>query len=457
MRLLSRVVWSEGMYLGPHHFQAQNRYFEDSIHFATSSLWFASYGLAGLELDAEGLQNGTVTVVHARGIFRDGLAFNMPESDPLPEPRPIAGLFPPAASGLTVMLAIPPRKPNGYNCSLEEGDGANARFVAEPQVLHDENTGIDERPVRLGRKNMRLLMDSEPAGDLLTLPIARVKRDGAGHFIYDPLFVPPVVQLSASARLMLMIQRLLEILDEKSASITRGATAGTRGPQAALTAEFTTREIANFWLLHSVNSALPPLRHLLVAKRGHPEELYKEMLRLGGALCTFALDSHPRDLPLYDHDNLSDCFEKLDRHIRTHLELVIPTNVVRIPLRQVENYYWEGAVTDTRCMGRARWVFAIRSGMSEPEMMQKVPILIKVCTPPFVRELVRRALPGMPLTHLPYPPPAISQRAETLYFGISRSGPCWDHLAKTREIGVYIPGEFPNAEVEILAVLDQSE
>ena len=41
-----------------------------------------------------------------------------------------------------------------------------------------------------------------------------------------------------------------------------------------------------------------------------------EMLRLGGALCTFALDSHPRDLPLYDHNNLSECFERLDRHIR---------------------------------------------------------------------------------------------------------------------------------------------
>ena len=75
MKLLSRVVWSEGMYLGPHHFQAQSRYFEDSIQFATSSLWFAGYGLAGLQLDAEALHNGTVTLLHARGIFPDGLIF----------------------------------------------------------------------------------------------------------------------------------------------------------------------------------------------------------------------------------------------------------------------------------------------------------------------------------------------------------------------------------------------
>src|SRR5579872_4052117 len=168
MRLLSRVVWSEGMYLGPHHFQAQSRYFEDSIQFATATLWYASFGLVGVELDAEALHNGTVSLVHARGILPDGLPFNMPESDALPGARAVADLFPPTRDGIIVMLAIPPRKPNGYNCALDDG-GAEARYVAEARVLYDENSGSDERPVRLGRKNLRLMVDTEPAADLLTL------------------------------------------------------------------------------------------------------------------------------------------------------------------------------------------------------------------------------------------------------------------------------------------------
>ena len=81
MKHLSRVVWSEGMYLGPHQFQAQSRYFEDSLGFAVSNLWFEPWGLAGCELDAEALRNGTLSLVHARGIFPDGLSFNMPECD----------------------------------------------------------------------------------------------------------------------------------------------------------------------------------------------------------------------------------------------------------------------------------------------------------------------------------------------------------------------------------------
>ena len=285
--------------------------------------------------------------------------------------------------------------------------------------------------MQLGRKNLRLLLDTEPAGDLLAMPIARVVRDGAGHFAYDADFVPPVLRISASTRLMLLVQRLIEILDDKSAAINRGArnTSGGR-------AEFSTRQIASFWLMHAVNSALAPLRHQFIAKRGHPEELFVEMSRLAGALCTFALDSHPRDLPLYDHDNLSACFETLDRHIRAHLEIIVPTNCISIPLKRTENYYYEGDVADQRCLGRSRWLLAMRARMGDAELMAKAPPLIKVCSPAFVRELVKRALPGLALTHLPVPPPAVSARVETQYFGLSKGGPCWDHINLTRKVGV---------------------
>src|SRR5262245_7582630 len=113
MRNLSRVVWSEGMYLGPHHFQVQSRYFEDSIRFVTSALWFEPYGVIGIGLDGEALRNGTLSMVHCRGVLPDGLAFHMPDADALPAPRPIADLFPPARDKVIVMLSVPARRPDG--------------------------------------------------------------------------------------------------------------------------------------------------------------------------------------------------------------------------------------------------------------------------------------------------------------------------------------------------------
>src|SRR5262252_3592354 len=102
MRLLSSVVWSEGMYLAPHHFQAQNRYFEDSLRTYAESLCFKPYGFSGFDLEPEALRNGTVVLLHARGILDDGLCFNAPDSDPLPAPLSLTDQFPAATDHVTI-------------------------------------------------------------------------------------------------------------------------------------------------------------------------------------------------------------------------------------------------------------------------------------------------------------------------------------------------------------------
>jgi type VI secretion system protein ImpJ len=449
MRYLSRVVWSEGMYLAPHHFQAQSRYFEDSIVFATNSLWFKCFGVSGLELDGEALRNGVVAVIHGRGIFPDGLVFNMPECEPVPDSRNIADLFSPMREHQTLMLAVPARREGKANYAAADGANTLARYVPDSQVHHDENTGRDEKPVRVGRKNIRLLLDTEISDDLVTLPIARIRRDGSGNFVYDPTFIPPCLEISASDHLMMILRRLIEILDDKCERLS----AAGQGDKISLV-EHSSREVANFWFLHTVNASLAPLRHLFYAKRGHPEELYKEMARLGGGLCTFALESHPRQVPLYDHLRLDECFGELDHHIRSHLELVLPTNCVPIPLTRAEKYFWSGPVTDQRLLDRSRWIFAIRSGVGEADLIRRAPQLVKICSSKFVGELVKRALPGMALTHLQVPPSAITRKLEWQYFSVSKSGGCWDHIVKSREVGVYVPGDLPDPELELMVVLE---
>src|ERR1700760_2212161 len=78
MTLLNKPVWAEGMYLGPHNFQAQSRYFEDSLNFVTTSLWRDAYGFAGLQFDNDALRNGILTMISGRGLFEKGPAFYLP-------------------------------------------------------------------------------------------------------------------------------------------------------------------------------------------------------------------------------------------------------------------------------------------------------------------------------------------------------------------------------------------
>jgi type VI secretion system protein ImpJ len=72
----------------------------------------------------------------------------------------------------------------------------------------------------------------------------------------------------------------------------------------------------------------------------------------------------------------------------------------------------------------------------------------------YVGRLVDRALPGLGLTYLQVPPPAVSRRVDAQYFGVSQSGPCWEHIVQTRQVGIYVPGDLPDPELELLVVLD---
>jgi len=449
MKLLSRVVWAEGMYLAPQHFQAQNRYFEESFHFATASLWRDAYGLAACQLDADALRNGTVTLLHARGMFQDGLPFDIPECDPRPEPRNIVEQFLPATDSLTVALAIPRWVEGQQNCDLDPLLAGNARYLSTTEMVHDENTGLEPKPVQMGRKNIRLVVLPAKDENLLTLPIARVMRDQSGHFIYDPTFVPPSLRISASERLAGMLGKLVEILEEKSAVVTQEQQSGEKF-QTGMSA----RQVAQFWFLHAINSGLTPLRHILLAKHRHPEEMFREMSRLAGALCTFGLDSNPRTLPAYDHYDPGPVFRTLEEHIRRHLEIIVPSQAIVIPLKGAARYFYEGEIRDQRCLGPSRWMLGIRSPVGEGDLIAKTLQLVKVCSAQFVPELVKRALPGLALSHRQVPPAAIAAKVDSQYFVINRSGPCWEHIMKTRNVGVYVPGELPSPEIELIVLLE---
>jgi type VI secretion system protein ImpJ len=182
--------------------------------------------------------------------------------------------------------------------------------------------------------------------------------------------------------------------------------------------------------------------------------VFIEMSRLGGALCTFSVEADPRNLPSYDHRNPGPCLRALDAHIRRMLDIVVPPNTVTLNFKPVEPYIQAAEVTDERCLRRARWILGIRSALGESDLLRLVPRLVKVCSLKFVPELVKRALPGMTLNHLPVPPTAIRAEADMQYFSVENAGPCWEHILQTRTVGVYIPGEIAKPEFELTVIVE---
>lgn len=438
-RSLSRVVWSEGMHLAQHHFQAQSRFFEDTTAFTVSSLFFRSYGFASLELDRESLLNGTVSLTHARGILPDGLGFHFPH-DPPPEPLPLRDRFSPTQESHVVLLALPSYRPGAANCAPDDGsDRGPYRYVPLREEVSDEVSGEEHNPVALAGKNFRLLLASDDAEGLVSLPVARIRRDGSGNFVYDDTFMPPAVRIGAAQPLVEMLDRLVGMLEAKAESL-----ATQRGPGGI--------EVAELWLAHAVHAGLPVLRHHRAALGAHPEEVYAEVARLAGALSTFSLDADAATLPLYDHADLGGCFGALERAIRERLEVVLPSGPLRIPLEASDEGLYTASIHDRRAMEGGEWYLGVRSSVGDAEVISSTPRLVKICSARHIVRLVKEAFPGLELAHVPVPPTEVRARPGTHYFHVGRTEPCWASIVDTAEVGVYAPAALADAVLELVVV-----
>jgi type VI secretion system protein ImpJ len=450
MRQLKPVLWTKGTFLTPQHLQVQDRFLEDTLNFRLQALKFCPWGFRKLAINAELLADGQFALTQAAGIFPDGLLFDIPEADPPPPSKSLEEFFEPNTKNLDIYLAVPDYRQRGLNVSSGK-DGAT-RYLAEVSEFRDENTGSGEKLIQVARKNMRLLAESENREGSSVLRVANVERTPAGSYQLNPRFIPPLIEIGASEYLVGLLRGLLELLAARSAQLS----AGRRQKNQSL-ADFTASDIANFWLLYTVNSNYPIFSHLYESKMGHPEELYGAMVGLAGSLTTFSQKLRPRDLPLYVHDSLGPIFSELDEKLRTLLETVVPTNLVSLPLKSVKNSIYATAIEQDKYLANTRMYLAVSAETSEEAIIQKVPQLVKVCSATHIEHLVKQALPGIQLRHLSNPPSAIPVKLKYQYFALNQSGPAWEAVNRARNFAAYVPLEqLPNPTLELLILLPQT-
>lgn len=456
MKNRHRVVWTKGMFLTPQQFQTQDQFFEDTLQFRFGASQFAGWGVTSLDIDSEALSNGLVRVDKCAGVMPDGEPFDMPDADELPPSRSVTEHFPPTRDTLDVFLSIPERRPRARNVSLPATERAESgspppvtRYVAETRMVTDENTGNEDKPVQVARRTFRILFEDEYRDGFSLLRIAQVARNAAGIPILNPRFVAPCLNLASSAYLGKLLRRQIEILATKS-----GMLSGPRRQRGKITAEFSPSETANFWLLHTVNSCLPELKHIWKVRQGHPEPAYVAMLRLAGALSTFSLEASPENLPDYDHDDLGRCFTLLDEKIRDLMETVIPSKFVAVPLEVKDHFVWGGTVTEDQYFRDSQFYLAISAKMGIDDLIRKVPQLVKISSQDDIQRLIRNSLSGLTLRHIPVPPPAIPMKLDNQYFALNQSGDLWNAIKLSRQVAVHAPGEIVDPKMELLIVLE---
>jgi len=450
MKQLQPVLWTKGTFLTPQHLQAQDRFVEDSLNFRLQALKFCPWGFTSITIDEERLADGDFLLSKAAGIFPDGLLFDIPDTDPAPPSKALGEFFDPGTKSIDLYLTVPDYRIRGLNIASAKRD-INSRYVAEVRLFRDENDGVTEKPLQFARKNLRFLAETEPRQGYSALRLARVEKTEAGTFRLDNGFVPPLLNIGASNYLTGVVRGAVEILSARSTQLS-----SNRRQKNQSLADFTASDIADFWLLYTVNSYFPLFNHLFSRGNGHPEELYAAMVALAGSLTTFSQKLHPRDLPLYDHDQLGPLFAELEERLRSLLETVVPTNVVSLRLQSVKNSIYATALSDEKYFSNTRMFLALSADAKKEEIISKAPQLLKVGSAAQVEHLINQALPGVQLQHV-QPPSTIPVKLKYQYFSVNQGGGAWDYVRRARNFAVFVPGEIPNPELELLIVLPPSK
>lgn len=437
-----RVVWSEGMFLQPQHFQQHDRYLERALETRVGETAPYPWGFAHLAIDEGALALGKVSITAARGVLPDGTAFDFPDSDT----APLALEIPADSKNELLMLALPARRYGSTEVDAEgEDHGSFARFRAVDLDVTDHNSGSENNaPLRVGELKLRLLPAREKTDGWVTLGFTRViERRADNLVVLDRQYIPPSLSTSVSPVLSAYLQEIEGMLHQRGEALASRLAHPGRGGVA---------EISDFLFLQTVNRYEPLIAHLRGIGPVHPERLYALGVTMAGDFATFRDNRRPVAFPAYLHPEPEKCFPALMKELRASLSVVLETKAVPIELQERKFGVRVAVIPDQDLVRTAGFVLAVNAQIPPEQLRVRFPAQAKLGPAEKLRDLVNMQLPGIALKPLPVAPRQIPFHAGYNYFELDRSSDLWKQLERGASLAMHVAGEFPGLEMECWAI-----
>jgi type VI secretion system protein ImpJ len=439
----SRVLWSEGLFLEPQHFQQHDRFVEGQVSGRLAATGNTYWGFHSVELDTALLALGKLGLTAAQGVFPDGTPFSMPGDDPLPEPLEVED----SVRDKIVYLALPLAREGAVEVARAESAKGLYRYRAEDLEVRDGVLDSSASTVvEVGRLNSRLAVQGEMLEQYACVPLARVIEVSADrNVVLDDAFIPTVSRCRASARLQAYLTELRGLLQQRAEMLASRVTASSQGGAG---------EIADFLMLQIVNRHAPVARHFMESQHVHPENLYRFLIGLAGELATLTLDNRlPPEFKPYRHDHLQPAFDSVFETLRAEFRTVRESPAVPIPLDATGRHGVHVArIHDPSLLSTASFILAISASVASEQLRAQFPMHVKVAPVERIAELVNNNLPGIGLTAMPVAPRQIPYISSNVYFELDRSNPLWKQLTGSGGLAVHVAGQYPDLKMSLWAI-----
>jgi len=439
----NKVVWTEGMFLQPQHFQQHDRFLEHQLRQRLAAGLGYGWGFVSLSIDEAALALGKLSLNSAQGVLPDGTAFAVPGNDAAP-----AALDVPAdARNEKVVLALVLARPGMVETDAEQAAGSlGPRYAVSEISVRDSNTTVDrDASLQIGRLNLRLMLERDAGDGFASVGVARVvERRADNKLVLDANYVPPMLHAQGHPILDGYLRELCGLLHQRGEALAARLSQPGRGGVA---------EIADFLLLEAVNRSEPLFVHLQQRSVLHPQTFYAACLSLAGDLATFRERRRPPPFPEYQHDDPSRCFRPLIDDLRQSLSMVMEQTAIPIELQDRKYGIRVAIIADTELQRNASFVLAVAAQLPGEALRARFPTQVKIGPVERIRDLVNLQLPGVTLRPLPVAPRQIPYHAGFNYFELdTRNNEMWKQLESSGGLAMHIAGEFPGLELEFWAI-----
>lgn len=432
----------------PQHLQQSDQYHEALLHARLHAIAAYDWGITGVQFDERALAAGQLKVTKCHGVFPDGTSFFIGDrGEDTVEAKALEGVFPAAIESLDVFLGLPNPRDTAANVGLDPAKaGPAVRFVASQATVPDLNTGRNDTAITWARGNLRLIFGTQGRDAYQTIRIAQLVRDQTGGIVLKKSFIPPILHIGTSEHLMSGMRRVLSALVGKQKSLVEG-----RRMRTAASVDFQASDTAKFWMLHTMNSFIPIVSHLVDHGDAHPEQCFIVLGSLIGELCTFSADSDPTTIPKFNYLELGDVFDPIFDRVLALISGVLAEQYIIVPMEKREDGMYLGKFEDPK-LPRTHELFLEAKGTDEGTLRERLPRLLKIGSWTQIGYILNAAMPGVRVGIEYRPPGAIPVKPGLVYLRIDQAGDYWNDILGSGTIAIYQPIDPQKVDLRLIAV-----
>ena len=439
----NRVVWQEGLFLRPQHFQQHERFVQDWIQSRCDIIRPYSWGFREIVIDAQLLLLGKVAITKCSGVFPDGTPFDVPNNALSPEPFEV----PDNMKSTHLFLAIPLYQAGGQEVADTERDEPLARYrVKEMEVKDLHTSGLESRAdLQLGELRLQILSEVDNTKPFALIPLVYVEeKDNDQVVSLKKSFIPTVVHSFADTSLHGFIREIQGLFNHRGEAIaSRLAAPGSGGIS----------EVTDFLMLQLINRYEPLFNHLEAMRFLHPESFYRIAVEIAGELSTFTrTERRPIPFPDYKHHDLESSFAPVMNEIRRALGMVQEQRAIQLEIVEHRFSVWVAKIPDKTLLESATFILAAKAEISSEKLRGGFPKQTTIATVERIRDFVNAHIPGIEVAPLPVVPRQIPHHAGFVYFEVNTRHELWSDLGTAGGLAVHIGAKFPALELELWAI-----